>query len=65
MRVYEAAKLLGISSKEALNLLLEAGFGPYTTHMVVLPDREVEYLESRLKNADSPDQKEQKNKITV
>lgn len=51
MRVYEVAKLLGISSKEALALLAKSKLGPYVNHMAVLSDQAIGYLESCVKPA--------------
>lgn len=47
MRVYEFSKKFNIPSKQLLEMLKEGGFD-VTTHMAVLDDKQVSYLEKKL-----------------
>jgi translation initiation factor IF-2 len=47
MRVYEIAKMLNLSNKEILTLLIDEGFD-VKSHMAALPDEAIAFLEKKL-----------------
>lgn len=51
-RVYEYAKQLGVPSKELLTILQNAGFD-ISTHMAVLPEKAITFLDAELKQKKS------------
>ena len=51
MRVYEFSKKHGISNKDLLELLSKNGF-KLTTHMAVLPDKALDFLEKEFKKSE-------------
>lgn len=64
MRIHEFAKQIGITSKQALELLTRGGFS-FATHMAVLPDDARAYLETTLRKQEEPVKEVEKVVTTV
>jgi len=58
MRVYEFSKESGVSSKELIEALQKNGFD-VKSHMSVLSEKELEFLNKKLKNKSSEEKKEE------
>lgn len=59
MRVYEFAKLLNVTNKELLSLLIKQGFD-VKSHMTALSPEAIEFLNTKLKPSKNIEQQEQK-----
>ena len=62
MRVYEFAKKHEVSSKTLISLLAEQGF-VVSSHMAVLPDQALEFLNKKFKEKSNVSVQEERNNL--